>query len=156
MNNKQLFLKFKCLNFVNQQFGMSRVCNAFVSFPSHPVLKVSATGRSGKNVRKVNIWRGSRKVQGEKEDQKSVPCGVQQIPFVPSSPAPTRFLNQKQPLTSETGVSGRAVWLYNCLFCLMPSVNPFHKYSGRQMLSFYCSRCVGCINNLKCTLNFTV
>lgn len=65
-------MKFKCLNFVNQQFGMSRVCNAFVSFPSHPVLKVSATGRrSGKNVRKVNIWRGSRKVWGEREPEVS-------------------------------------------------------------------------------------
>lgn len=91
---------------------------------------------------------------GGKEDQKAAPCGVQRIPFVPSSPAPTRFLNQKQPLTSETGASRPAVWLDNCLFCLMPSVNTFHKYSGRQMLSFYCSLCVGCINNLKMYIEF--
>lgn len=86
---------------------MLRVCNAFLSFPSHPVLKVSATGRrSGKNVRKVNEYlEGVQENVGRKRTRSQRPAVYSEyLLFLPLPPLPDSS-TKNSPFTSETGAS---------------------------------------------------
>lgn len=117
------------------------------------MLKVSATGRrSGKNVRKVNIWRESRKVERGTRSQRPVVYSEYPL-FLPLPPLPDSS-TKNSPLLQrwEQVVVLFAIQLFVLLNALRQHVPQI--YSGRQILSFYCSLCVGCINNLKCTIEF--